>query len=172
MKASGVFFGGRVFPWSAFRPKKTPDPLGATLLSERESLCGLAVSCSGLVTTTGYRHSFFRDEPCKFRAPCFSLAPITVEASSFAPIREAFMKNESTESRSLHFEIESLESRHMLAGTVVASISNAGNLTINGDSADNYIFVEFNDNGEVVVTGNEGTTVDDANGGAVATRWS
>ena len=58
--------------------------------------------------------------------------------------------------------IESLEQRTMLAGNVSAIITAAGDLVINGDGQDNDFMVEIGESGDVQITGENGTAIDDS----------
>lgn len=61
----------------------------------------------------------------------------------------------------LAFDVEALEKKQMLAGTVTATITGAGHLVINGDSNDNNITVEVSAAGDVDITANDGETIID-----------
>ena len=63
--------------------------------------------------------------------------------------------------RQLSFDVQTLESRQLLAGNVVASIDAGGNLTIIGDNDSNEIEVNLTPS-EVTVMGLNGTVVDDS----------
>lgn len=59
---------------------------------------------------------------------------------------------------SFDFMLEQLENRQMLAGNVVATLNDAGDLKISGDDLDNDVFVIFEE-GQISVSGENGTTV-------------
>ncbi len=55
-------------------------------------------------------------------------------------------------------DIQQLESRQLLTGTVTVAVSKAGDISVSGDSKDNDVFVEVNaDN--VTIVGNSGTSL-------------
>ncbi len=57
----------------------------------------------------------------------------------------------------LEFEVESLESRRMLAGNIRVLVNNAGDVTIRGDGRSNYVEVSQNEDGDIVIAGTEDT---------------
>ena len=65
--------------------------------------------------------------------------------------------------KDMEFFVETLEDRKLLAGNVVANITNSGNLVINGDGANNNISVEISEDGFVAITGNDGENIDAGN---------
>ena len=65
-----------------------------------------------------------------------------------------------------HYAVESLESRTLLAGNVSAVVED-GNLSLTGDSDNNSVEVSVVD-GDVVVTGLDGTTINDSSDPFVA----
>ena len=58
------------------------------------------------------------------------------------------------------FAVETLESRHLLAGIVVASLNANGNLIISGDGLSNSIDLTTNLDGDIVISGSSGTEIE------------